>query len=138
MAFSVSDAVPDVISSARFSAHAIYTMKNEKMVSMYTGSSLASTELNICKGNIIELIHAYSRENKVYCYYRMSGTTGKMVEYLRYDADRNPSNPWFRSTDVTGQDTSLIPITKAEFDNIRQTYAHIELDWKPVEEYPLS
>ena len=119
-------------------SRAIYTMKNGKMVSMYTGSSLASTELNICKGNIIELIHAYSRENKVYCYYRMSGTTGKMVEYLRYDADRNPSNPWFRSTDVTGQDTSLIPITKAEFDNIRQTYAHIELDWKPVEEYPLS
>ena len=41
-------------------------MKNGKMVSMCTGSSLASTELNTCKGNIIKLILAYSGENKVY------------------------------------------------------------------------
>ena len=96
------------------------------------------TGLNICKGNVIEVVHAYSGENRVYCYYRMSGTKGEMVEYLRYDAERNPLNPWFRSSDATGQDISLEPITKAEFENIQKIYAPIELDWKPITEYPLN
>ena len=117
---------------------AIYTMIDGKLVCMYSGASYYDTGLNICRGNVIEIIHSYSGENKVYCYYRMSGTTGEMVEYLRYDAERNPQNPWFRSTDGSGQDISLEPITKAEFSRIRNTYAPLELDWKPVTEYPLS
>lgn len=117
---------------------AVYTMEDGKMIPMYSGASCESTGLNICKGNIIEIIHTYSGDNKVYCYYRMSGTTGEMVEYLRYDAQRNPQNPWFRSSDATGQDISLEPITKVEFDHIRQTYAPIDLDWMPVSEYPLT
>ncbi|MBO5016975.1 MAG: hypothetical protein J6C92_14385 [Bacteroidaceae bacterium] len=117
---------------------AVYTMIGGKLVCLYSGASYYDTGLNICRGNVIEIIHSYSGDNKVYCYYRMSGTTGEMVEYLRYDTDRNPQNPWFRSSDATGQDISLVPISKAEFDRIRQTYAHIELDWKPVADYPLS
>lgn len=117
---------------------AVYTMEDGKMIPMYSGAGYESTGLNICKGNVIEIIHTYSGDNKVYCYYRMSGTTGEMVEYLRYDAQRNPLNPWFRSSDATGQDISLEPITKVEFDHIRQTYAPIDLDWMPVSEYPLT
>lgn len=117
---------------------AVYTMTDGKLVCMYSGASYYDAGLNICRGNVIEIIHTYSGENKAYCYYRMSGTTGKMVEYLRYDAERNPLNPWFRSTDASGQDISLEPITKTEFDRIRQTYAPIELEWKNVEDYPLS
>ena len=117
---------------------AVYTMADGKAIPMYSGATYNGVALNICRGNIIEIIHSYSGNNKVYCYYRMSGTKGEMVEYLRYDAERNPQNPWFRSTDGTGQDISLEPITKAEFDRIRNTYAPLELDWKPVTEYPLS
>lgn len=111
---------------------AVYTMADGKMLPMYSGQ-----ELNICKGNIIQIIHSYPGETKVYCHYRMSGTKGEMVEYLRYDPDRNPQNPWFRSTDCTGQDISLEPISKLEFDKILSRYSPIELDWKLVEEYPL-
>lgn len=117
---------------------AVYTMEDGKMIPMYSGTTWEDTGLNICKGNIIGIIHTYSGDNKVYCYYRMSGTTGEMVEYLRYDAQRNPQNPWFRSSDATGQDISLEPITKVEFDHIRQTYAPIDLDWMPVSEYSLT
>lgn len=117
---------------------AVYTMEDGKMIPMYSGTTWEDTGLNICKGNIIGIIHTYSGDNKVYCYYRMSGTTGEMVEYLRYDAQRNPQNPWFRSSDATGQDVSLEPITKVEFDHIRQTYAPIDLDWMPVSEYSLT
>ena len=116
---------------------AVYTMADGKAIPMYSGATYDSVALNICKGNIIEIIHSYSGNNKVYCYYRMNGTTGELVEYLRYDEERNPLNPWFRSTDATGQDGSLEPISRVEFDRIRQVYAPIDLDWKPVEEYPL-
>lgn len=117
---------------------AVYTMADGKAIPMYSGTTYNGVALNICRGNIIEIIHSYSGNNKVYCYYRMSGTKGEMVEYLRYDAERNPLNPWFRSSDATGQDVSLEPITKAEFENIQEIYAPIELDWKPITEYPLN
>ena len=117
---------------------AVYTMAEGKAIPMYSGTTYNGATLNICRGNIIEITHSYSGDNKVYCYYRMSGTKGEMVEYLRYDAERNPKNPWFRSIDGSGQDISLEPITKAEFDRIQNTYAPLELDWKPVTEYPLS
>ena len=117
---------------------AVYTMAEGKAIPMYSGTTYNGVALNICRGNIIEIIHSYSGDNKVYCYYRMSGTKGEMVEYLRYDAERNPLNPWFRSSDATGQDISLEPITKAEFENIQEIYAPIELDWKPITEYPLN
>ena len=117
---------------------AVYTMADGKAIPMYSGTTYNGVALNICRGNIIEIIHSYSGNNKVYCYYRMSGTKGEMVEYLRYDAERNPLNPWFRSSDATGQDISLEPITKAEFENIQEIYAPIELDWKPITEYPLN
>lgn len=117
---------------------AVYTMDDGKMIPMYSGMISDDAGLNICAGNIVEVVYSYSGRNKAYCYYQMSGTTGKMVEYLRYDEQRDPQNPWLRSTDATGQDVSLEPISKAEFDNIRRTYASIELDWKPAEEYPLN
>lgn len=117
---------------------AVYTMAEGKAIPMYSGTTYNGATLNICRGNIIEITHSYSGDNKVYCYYRMSGTKGEMVEYLRYDAERNPKNPWFRSIDGSGQDISLEPITKAEFDRIRNTYSPLELAWKPVTEYPLS
>ena len=117
---------------------AVYTMAEGKAIPMYSGTTYNGATLNICRGNIIEITHSYSGENKVYCYYRMSGTKGEMVEYLRYDAERNPKNPWFRSIDGSGQDISLEPITKAEFDRIRNTYAPLELEWKPITEYPLE
>ena len=117
---------------------AVYTMTDGKLVCMYSGETYYGSGLNICRGNIIEIIHTYSGENKTYCYYRMSGATGEMVEYLRYDAELNPQNPWFRSTDGSGQDISLEPISKAEFDRIRNTNAPLELEWKPVTEYPLT
>ena len=117
---------------------AVYTLADGKAIPMYSGTTYNGVALNICRGNIIEIVHSYSGNNKVYCYYRMSGTMGEMVEYLRYDVEWDPQNPWFRSTDGSGQDISLEPITKAEFDRIRNTYTPLELDWKPVAEYPLS
>ena len=117
---------------------AVYTMAEGKAIPMYSGTTYNGATLNICRGNIIEITHSYSGDNKVYCYYRMSGTKGETVEYLRYDAERNPKNPWFRSIDGSGQDISLEPITKAEFDHIRNTYAPLELEWKPITEYPLE
>ena len=86
----------------------------DKLVCVYSGASYYGAGLNICRSNVIEIIHSYSGENKAYCYYRMSGITGEMVEYLRYDAERNPQNPWFHSTDGSGRDISLETISKAE------------------------
>lgn len=117
---------------------AIYTVKDGKAVPMYSGTTFTDTGLNICKGNIIEVIHCYSGSNRAYCFYRMSGTAGEMVEYLRYDLERNPLNPWFRSTDATGQDISLEPVTKTEFEYILQTYAPVELTWKHLGEFPMT
>ena len=59
-----------------------------------------------------------------------------MVDYLRHDGQKDPNNPWFRSSDASGQDVSLLPITKEEFDGYRNRYTSAELGFKPLTEFP--
>lgn len=94
--------------------------------------------LNLCKGNIVELVHSYTGDNKTYCYFRKEGNFLVPVEYLRYDVEANPANPWFRSTDASGQDLSMEPISGAEFDAIRERFPLLDLEMKPLSDYPFS
>lgn len=110
----------------------IFTIQNGKVV------EFSEHNLNICGGNIIEVMNHYSGDNKAYCYYRMEGVYLKMIDYLRYDADKDPENPWFRSSDASGQDISMVPISQAEFDAIRAQYTPLDLDMKPMSEYSLK
>ena len=57
------------------------------------------------------------------------------MDYLRYDGQKNPDNPWFRSSDASGLDISLEPITQAEFGACRNAYTPIEMDLKPLTDF---
>lgn len=109
----------------------LYTMADGKLCQLTYNDAL-----NLCQGNIVELIHSYTGDNKTYCYFRKEGDHLVMVEYLRYDVEANPANPWFRSTDASGQDISMEPISQAEFEAIQGRYPLLELEMKPVSEYP--
>ena len=74
--------------------------------------------------------------NQIRCYYRYENGAGVMVDYLRYDQQKDPDNPWFRSIDASGQDISLGTITQEKFDSYRQMYQPIALDLKPLLEFP--
>lgn len=91
-----------------------------------------------CEGGIVEETMTYPSGNIAYFYYQTGGTENTRVEYLRYDPARNPENPWFRSTDATGQDQSLEAISETEFDEIRASYTRIDLDIQPITEYPID
>lgn len=112
---------------------AVLAEKDGQLYCLFSGETL-----NLCQGNIIEVIHNYSGHNRTYCYYRVENGKGVNAAYLRYDEDLDPGNPWFRSCDASGQDTSLVPITEAEFNRILAQYVHTEPGWKPVMEYPLN
>lgn len=111
----------------------IYTMKDGKLVTLLWGA-----EVDLCQDHIVQVVHSYPGSSKTYCYYRIDGFEPVLVDYLRYDQDRDPANPWFRSTDASGQDISLVPITQTEFDSIRASYPPVELNRKPITEYPLG
>ena len=112
----------------------IYTMTEgvlNKIISAY--------DLTVCNDNIIEEIVRYSEDTYAVCYYQIvDGNQMEMIEYLRYDADRDPMNPWFRSTDASGFDGTLVPITEHEFDRIMDSYKDIGLEMKPLSEYPFD
>lgn len=109
----------------------LYTLEDGQPQYVLIGYGLA-----ICENNILELVLDYSGENRTYCYYRMDGNEAVLIDYLRYDADRE--EPWLRSTDGTGQDMTLEPISDAEADSIRAQYPHLDMEMKPMEEYPLK
>lgn len=111
----------------------LYTMADGKLCQLAYNDAL-----NLCKGNIVELVHSYTGDNKTYCYFRKEGNFLVPVEYLRYDVEVNPANPWFRSTDASGQDISMKPISRAEFDAIRERFPLLDLEMKPISDYPLS
>ena len=60
------------------------------------------------------------------------------VDYLRYDVDRDPENPWFRSPDLTGQDFTLEPISEMEAKSIIASYDSLDIDMKPIADYPFE
>lgn len=95
-------------------------------------------ELTICEGNIIAFTRSYLDGNQTHCYYKVKNGNAILLDYLRYDKDKDALNPWFRSTDASGQDISMEPISQETYDSIRTGYRPMELDMKPISEYPFS
>lgn len=93
---------------------------------------------SICEGGIVKETMTYPSGNTAYCYYQTGGGKEERIEYLRYDPARNLENPWFRSTDASGQDQSLREISKSEFDSIQKSYRQVEMDLRPISDYPLN
>lgn len=96
----------------------------------------STEQINIYKNGVVELVENLPCGNRVHCYYRYENGVGTMVDCLRYDRQKDPNNPWFRSSDASGLDISLESITQAEFAACRNTYTPIELDLKPLTEFP--
>lgn len=111
----------------------IYTMDQGDTIMLLYGR-----DLTVCKNGYVEIIQSYSGENKTYCYYRIDGNQAVLVDYLRYDADVNPDNPWFYSTDATGQDMSLISISAEQAQSIRDQYHPMDLTLTPIAQSPYA
>lgn len=113
----------------------VYTMF-DGTVSRY--SMVSDGSLTICQDGIVEAVYHYGPVNKAYRYYRLEADRAVLVDYLRYDEDADPDNPWFRSPDLTGQDTTLQPISHQEAMTILANYEPLEVDLKPIEAYPFQ
>jgi len=111
----------------------VFTIKDGQVKQLAGGM-----DVTVCQGNILALTRSYLDRNKTHCYYKIVGGDSVLVDYLRYDADKDPNNPWMRSADNSGQDASMMPVSQAQFDAIRAKYTPLELNWKPVSEYPTA
>lgn len=110
----------------------VFTMKDGAVKQLVSG-----LDVKLCEGNILAVTRDFLDGNKAYLYYRIVDSSAVLVDYLRYDADRNPGNPWLKSKDASGQDHSLTEISEAEFEAIRNKYATANLTMTPCSEYPL-
>ena len=113
-------------------------MEYQAVYAMVEGEArcIFSTEqINIYKNGVVELVENLPCGNRVHCYYRYENGVGTMVDYLRYDGQKDPNNPWFRSSDASGLDISLEPIAQEKFDACRNAYTPIELDLKPLTDF---
>ncbi len=108
----------------------VFTMKNGQVKQLVSGR-----DVKLCKGNIFAVTRSYLDGNKTHCYYKIVNGDAVLVDYLRYDADRNPDNPWTKSRDNSGQDHSLVEISEAEFEAVRSRYVPVALEMKPVSEF---
>lgn len=91
-----------------------------------------------CRDGIVEAVQHYGPVNQTYRYYRLEEDRAVLVDYLRYDADRDPENPWFRSPDLTGQDFTLEPISEMQANSIIASYDSLDIDMKPIANYPFE
>lgn len=109
----------------------LYTMENGRLRSVLYGRGMT-----VCEDDVIQVVTDYSGGNQTVCYYRMEGSRAVLVDYLRYDADGD--HPWYRSPDGTGQDLTLVPVSKTEFEAVRSQYPPMDPAMKPLEDYPLN
>jgi len=108
----------------------VFTMKNGQVKQLVSGR-----EVRLCEGNIFAVTRSYLDENKTHCYYKIENGNAVLVDYLRYDKHRNPDAPWFRSSDGTGQDVTLQPISEQEAQSIIASYIPLELNMKPISQW---
>ena len=111
----------------------MFTMKNGQVKQLASGQ-----DVKLCEGNILAVTRSYLDGNKTYCYYRIVDGNAVLVDYLRYDADRNPNNPWLRSSDNSGQDYSMVEISESEFKSVLRKYEPMNLSTQPVSQYPFQ
>lgn len=109
---------------------AVYAMVNGAAQCIFSAE-----QLNICKDGIVELVQSLPCGNRVHCYYRFEKGAGVMVDYLRYDRQKDPDNPWFRSSDASGLDISLEPISQQDLDKLFEMYGSMDLELKPLIEF---
>lgn len=110
----------------------VFTMKDGAVKQLVSG-----LDVKLCQGNILAVTRDFLDGNKAYLYYRIVDSSAVLVDYLRYDADRNPNHPWLKSNDNSGQDYSLTEISEDEFEAIRSRYIVDDLTLRPCAEYPL-
>ena len=113
----------------------IYTTVDGAIISY---NMVSDGSMRPCDDGIVEAIQHYGPVNMTYRYYRLEKDSVVLVDYLRYDVDRDPENPWFRSPDLTGQDFTLEPISEMEAKSIIASYDSLDIDMKPIADYPFE
>jgi len=99
---------------------------------------LSGYDLAVCGNGILRKTEYYGMNNYSITYFRVvDGNKTEIVEYLRYDADMSPGNPWLRSRDASGFDDSLIPVGEEKFRSIVESYPEEDI-LKPLESYPFA
>lgn len=100
-------------------------MKNGKVKILECGE-----QLRICEGNYILHTQSYLDGNRATSVYRVQNGNAILVDYLRYDKDVNPENPWFYGTNA--QDASLKPVSRQQYEAILAKYVPLELETQTV------
>ena len=113
----------------------IYTTVDGAIISY---NMVSDGSMRPCDDGIVEAIQHYGPVNMTYRYYRLEKDRVVLVDYLRYDVDRDPENPWFRSPDLTGQDFTLESISEMEAKSIIASYDSLDIDMKPIADYPFE
>ena len=113
----------------------IYTTVDGAIISY---NMVSDGSMRPCEDGIVEALQHYGPVNMTYRYYRLEKDSVVLVDYLRYDVDRDPENPWFRSPDLTGQDFTLEPISEMEAKSIIASYDSLDIDMKPIADYPFE
>lgn len=93
-------------------------------------------DLSLCENNIIRLSRNYLDGNSTHSFYKAENGKAVLVEQIRNDTDCDPATKWFRS--VAGQDITLVPISEDKYQSILNSYPSMDIELKPVSEYPLS
>lgn len=113
----------------------IYTMV-ENRVCYYR--MISDGTVTVCEDGILKAVIHYGPENYTVRFYRLNRGYIELVDYLRYDVDRDPENPWFRSPDLTGQDFTLEPISEMEAKSIIASHESLDIEMKPISDYPFE
>lgn len=111
----------------------VFTMKDGQVKQLVSGQ-----DVKLCEGNILAVTRSYLDGNKTHCYYKIENGNAVLANYLRYDADKDPDAPWYRSADNSGQDVSMEPISRREYESVIAKYIPTDLPLRPITEYPLN
>lgn len=103
----------------------VYTIYNGKLAAVRYWS-----HMNLCENQILEFSDV-TLLSESHTYYRYTSNGMEFIESVQYSS---VTGLWYRDSDMNGSDRQMI--TEAEYHAIQDSYARVEMEMKPIADFP--
>ena len=86
--------------------------------------------MNLCENQILEFSDV-TLLSESHTYYRYTSNGMEFIESVQYSS---VTGLWYRDSDMNGSDRQMI--TEAEYHAIQDSYARVEMEMKPIADFP--
>lgn len=111
----------------------VFTVQDGELKVLECGENIT-----VCENGTLTLTYQYLDGNQAHYFFDVRSGSLVLVEYLLYDTDLNPLNPWHRYIEDANGNRKLTEISDQEAQEILAVFKPLALNMEPISQYPMT